>query len=123
MATEYVDNQVAVAHLRNTRIPPRKARFVVDLIRGKRVADAMALLGALNRPSAAPQIERLLKAAVSGVNTGEHPDPQSLTVGRAWVNGGTIIKRWRPRAMGRGNRIRKRTCHVTLVLTAGAPGV
>jgi len=118
MAKNNTDGGVAVARLRHARIPERKARFVVDLIRGKRVGDALAILKHLHRPSAAPQMERLLKSAVAGVDTQKYSDPDELIVGRVWVDGGPIMKRWRPRAMGRAATIRKRTCHVTLVLTA-----
>jgi len=118
MAKKYTEDQVALASLHNVRIPPRKARFVVDLIRGKKVRDAFGILRHVNRPSAAPQVERLLKAAVAGVDKAAHPNPDVLLVGRAWVDGGPMLKRWRPRAMGRAASIRKRMCHVTLVLTA-----
>lgn len=118
MAETYMDNQVSIARLRNARIPERKARFVVDLIRGKSVGEALAILAHLHRPSAAPQVERLLKSAVANVDRGEHPDTDDLVVGRAWVDGGAIMWRWQPRAMGRAARIRKRSCHVTIVLAA-----
>lgn len=118
MAKEYVENQVALASLRNARIPARKARFIIDLIRGKQVSDALAILQHYHRPSAVPQIERLLKSAVSNVNKSDHPNPDLLRIGLAWVDGGPIMRRFRPRAMGRSAPIRKRMCHVTLVLTA-----
>ena len=54
MAKQYAEDQVAMASLRNTRIPERKARFVVDAIRGRTVSEAMAMLRHMNRPSAAP---------------------------------------------------------------------
>ena len=117
MAKQYTEDQVAMASLRNTRIPERKARFVVDAIRGRTVSEAMAMLRHMNRPSAAPQVERLLKSAVSNVSRAEHPDPDVLVVGQAWVDGGPVMKRWRPRAYGRASQIRKSSCHVTLVLT------
>ena len=118
MAKKFMDNQVSVAILRNTRVAERKARFVVDQIRGKTVREAMAILKHINRPSAAPQVERLLKSAVSQVPKAKHPDANALIVGLAWADKGPMMKRWRPRAMGRAVHIKKRMCHVTLVLTA-----
>ncbi len=118
MAKKYKEDQVSVAILRNTRVAERKARFVVDMIRGKSVPEAMAILKHVNRPSAAPQVERLLKSAVSQVPKAKQADAEALRVGLVWVDKGPMMKRWRPRAMGRAVHIRKRMCHVTLVLTA-----
>lgn len=117
MARKQLENQVAVATLRNARVAERKARFVVDLIRGMRVGEATAALRHVNRPSVGPALERLLKSAVSNVDSATYPDTDELVIGRAWVDGGAIAKRWQPRAMGRAAPIRKRSCHVTLVLT------
>ncbi len=117
MSRQYVANQVAVASLRNVRIPERKARFIVDLIRGRSVREAMAWLENYHRPSAVPQIKGLLKSVAANVDKATYPNPDDLTVGLAWVDGGPIMRRFRPRAMGRAAPIRKRMCHVTLVLT------
>jgi large subunit ribosomal protein L22 len=122
MARKYGIQEVASARLRFTRIPPRKARFVVDLIRGRKVGEAFALIAHLYRPSASPQIARLLKAAVAGVDKAAHPDPDDLYIAGAWVDVGPTLKRWQPRARGMASPIRKRTCHVTLVLSDQAAG-
>lgn len=106
---------VSTASARFQRVSPRKARYVCDLIRGMTVAEAQAALSLIHRPSAVPIIARLLKSAVAN---SQHPDADELVVGRIWVDGGPMLKRWRPRAFGRAARIRKRMSHITIQLTA-----
>lgn len=110
---------VSSASARFQRVSPRKVRQVAELIRGKTVAEAEAVLALTQRPSAAPIVERLLKSAVAN---SQRADTEELLVGRVWVDGGPVLKRWRPRAYGRAGRIRKRTSHITIQLTETVGG-
>lgn len=105
----------AKAVLRYVRVAPRKARLVVDLIRGKNAAEALTILKFTSR-HAARVIEKVLKSAVANAAQKEMGDVDDLWVSRALVDGGPVMKRMQPRAMGRANIIRKRTSHITLVL-------
>lgn len=110
---------VGQARLTYGRFGPRKARLLADLIRDKTVREAMQTLTFAVKPSTQPSMLRLLKAAVAAVDRDVYTDAQvnSLVVGEVTVDDAAIIKRFRPRAMGRMNRIRKRTSHITLRLT------
>lgn len=116
MDNELKEKYVAVAKAKFLRIPPRKARLVADMIRGKTVREALNILAVTPKPSAIPAIRRLLKSAAANVDRHEHPDPEGLFVERILVDGGPTMKRIQPRAMGRAFRIRKRTCHLTVAL-------
>lgn len=105
----------AKAKLRYLRVAPRKARLVVDQIRQKSVVDAENILEFSQR-AVARNILKLLKSAVANADM-KGLDVDSLRVSQVWVDGGPIIKRYRPRAMGRASRIYKRTSHITLVLS------
>lgn len=107
----------ATATVRHIRITPRKARQVVDLIRGKRVGDAISILN-FTPLHAARIVKKLLDSAVANAEQKKVGDLDSLTVAKAYVNQGVTMKRMRARAMGRGNVIKKRTSHITLVLSA-----
>lgn len=107
----------ATATARHIRITPRKARQVVDLIRGKRVGDALSIL-TFTPLHAARIVKKLLDSAVANAEQKKVGDLDSLTVAKAYVNQGVTMKRMRARAMGRGNVIKKRTSHITLVLSA-----
>lgn len=109
---------VSEATARFVRVPPRKARYVADLIRGKTVAQAFHILRFTVRPSTVPIIERLLKSAVANVDKKEHPDTDSLIVARINIDGGPMLKRYQPRAMGRACIIRKRSSHISVTLMA-----
>lgn len=95
------------------RIAPRKARLVIDLIRGRAVDDALAALS-LCRKGAAPVIRKVLVSAMA--NTGPQVKPEGLVVSSAYVDEGPTLKRYMPRAMGRATPIRKRTCRITIVV-------
>lgn len=100
---------------RYIRIAPRKVRLVVDLIRGKQVGEALAILK--HTPKAAsPVVEKVLKSAIANAEHNFEMDVNSLVVGQVFVDQGPTLKRFRPRAMGRASRIHKRTSHVTVVL-------
>ncbi len=108
-------NKTAKAYLRYARISPRKVCIVLDLIRGKKVDTAMAILQ--NTPkSASEYIIKLLKSAVANAEHNFNMDPEKLYVSECFVCPGPTLKRIRPRAQGRANRILKRTSHVTLAV-------
>src|SRR5947208_10348592 len=100
------------------RITPRKARLVVEHIRGRTVPEARTVLAFTER-NAAREIEKLLKSAVSNAEANHNLIGDDLVVKSAYVDEGPMIKRWRARARGRAARIRKRTCHITLTLVPG----
>lgn len=105
----------ARAVLRYVRVAPRKTRLVIDLIRGKNVQESIAILTHLPR-SAAKVVKKLLHSAVANAEQ-KNMNVDELKVATAYVNQGPTLKRFRARAMGRGNVIRKRTSHITLVLS------
>ena len=107
----------ASATVRHIRITPRKARQVVDLIRGKMVGDPINIL-AFTPLHAARIVKKLLDSAVANAELKKVGDLDTLKVAKAYVNQGVTMKRMRARAMGRGNVIRKRTSHITLILSA-----
>lgn len=105
----------AKAVARNIRIASRKVRLVVDLIRGKQVGEALAILK--HTPKAAsPVVEKLLKSAIANAEHNYEMDPNKLVVSKIFVDQGPTLKRFRPRAQGRASRIHKRTSHITVVL-------
>lgn len=95
------------------RVSPRKAGDMARLIRGKKVAEARAIL-ALSPRAAAKVVGKVLDSAVANAENNNDMNAEDLYVVQAYVNGGPIIKRFRPRAMGRASRIRKRTSHITV---------
>lgn len=105
------------AILRYERISPRKARLVGDLIRGKNVDEALNIL-ALTPKAGARLIEKVLRSAVAnGQETGGVKDPDAMWVSEVQINEGPMLKRFMPRARGRATKIRKRTSHITVVLS------
>src|SRR6478735_1699143 len=98
----------AKALANHVRIAPRKAQLVVDLIRGKKVGEAIAILR--HTPKAAsPIIEKLLNSAIANAEHNYQMDVNNLVVTQVFANQGPTMKRFRPRAMGRASRINKRT--------------
>jgi large subunit ribosomal protein L22 len=95
------------------RVAPRKARLVVDLIRGRNVTDALNALG-LCRKRAAHPVRKILVSAMANAKASDKPE--ELVVRRAFVDEGPMLKRYMPRAMGRATIIRKRTSRITIVL-------
>ncbi|NLM84205.1 MAG: 50S ribosomal protein L22 [Clostridiales bacterium] len=105
----------AKAHLRYARISPRKVKIVCDLIRGKDVKTAQAIL--MQTPKAASELLlKLLRSAVANAENNHNLDPDNLYVSETYANPGPIIKRIMPRARGSANRINKRTSHITVVV-------
>ncbi len=105
----------AKAVARYVRVSPRKARLVVDLIRGKSVPEAQAILRFTPR-GAAEVVEKVLNSAVANAEKNLHVRGDELVVGTTFVDEGPTIKRIRPRAQGRAFRINKRTSHITVVV-------
>ncbi len=95
------------------RVSPRKAGDAAAMIRGKRVAEAKAIL-ALSPRNAAKLVGKVLDSAVANAENNDNLDADDLYVVAAYANPGPTIKRFRPRAMGRASRIRKRTSHITV---------
>lgn len=105
----------AKAHLKYARISPRKVSIVLNLIRGKNVAEAMAILK--NTPkSASEYLTKLLGSAVANAENNFNMDASKLYVSECFVCPGPILKRIQPRAQGRAFRILKRTSHVTITV-------
>ena len=105
----------AKAIARHVRISPRKARIVVDQVRGKSVPAARDILRFINR-GAAEVVEKTLNSAVANAENLHHVRPETLVVKAAFVDEGPTLKRIRPRAKGSAARIRKRTSHITIVV-------
>lgn len=108
--------QKAKAVARYVRIAPRKVRLVVDLIRGKEVGEAIAILRHTPK-SSTPVLEKLLNSAMANAENNYQMDVNNLVISEAYVDEGPTLKRFRPRAQGRASRINKRTSHITIVLT------
>lgn len=111
----------AKAVAKQVRIAPRKVRLVVDLIRGKQVGEAIAILR--HTPKAAsPVVEKLLNSAIANAEHNYEMEPDNLVISEVFVDEGVTLKRFRPRAMGRASRINKRTSHITVVVTEKKEG-
>ena len=124
--TETVEERPEVrASAQYLRVTPRKARLVVEHIRGRTVPEARTVLAFTPR-AAAREVEKILASAVANAEANHGLLGDDLIVSAAYVDEGPMIKRWRARARGRVARIKKRTCHVTIRLapveTDGAPG-
>ena len=109
--------EVSLAILKNVPTSPRKMRYVVDMVRGMEVFKALGVLKFSNK-AVAQRIEKLLLSAISNW---EQKNERKAETGELYiktisVDGGSMLKRLRPRAQGRGSRIRKRSNHVTLVV-------
>jgi len=121
MAAIADDRQRVKAQAKWVRMSARKARIVLDHIRGRTVPEARTILAFTPR-AAATEIEKVLRSAVANAEANTGLDGDELVVEAAYADEGPTLKRWRPRARGRVNRIRKRSCHVTLILSeAPAP--
>lgn len=105
----------AKAVVRFSRIAPRKARQVIDMIRGKRVSDAQTILKFTPR-FAAEVIGKVLNSAVANAENNHSMNRDSLYISEAYVDQGPTMKRYMPRAQGRASAIHKRTSHITIVV-------
>ena len=97
-------------------MPARKARVVLDHVRGRTVPEARTILAFTPR-AAALEIDRVLRSAVANAESAHALDGDELLIVEAYADEGPTLKRWRARARGRVNRIKKRTCHITVVLS------
>ena len=105
----------AKAIAKTVRIAPRKARLVADLIRGKKIGEAYAILRNTDK-KASEIIEKVLMSAVANADHNLSLDVNTLFVKEAFVNEGRTLKRFRARAKGSASRINKRTSHITVVV-------
>ena len=110
----------SIARVRHIRITPQKARRVVDLVRGKNVQEALAILKFAPQAASEP-IFKLVASAIANArvkadNENLRLNEDELVIARAFVDEGATLKRFRPRAQGRAFRINKRTSHITIVL-------
>ncbi len=105
----------AKAQSKMVRISSRKVKLVIDLIRGKALGEAIAILK-LTPKAASPVVEKLLMSAVANAEHNYNMDVESLFVKEIYVGEGPTLKRFRPRAQGRATQILKRTSHITVVV-------
>jgi len=104
------------AVLKNLRISPQKVRLVVDLVRGKPVQTALDILKLTNKGSSGA-LSKLLRSSISNATNRATVDVDRLVVSEVFVDGGSALKRWTPRAQGRATPIKKRYSHVTMVVS------
>ena len=97
------------------RISPRKARLVADLVRGKGVEEALNILAFTNK-AFAKRLTKLINSAMANAQSNTKMDVDTLWIKRIYVDGGPMLKRFIPRAMGRATMIRKRMSHITVIL-------
>jgi len=110
----------ARAQARYVRVTPMKARRVIDLIRGMNAADAQAVLKFAPQAASEP-IGKVLDSAIANATNNHAMDARGLVVSAAYVDEGPTMKRIRPRAQGRAYRIRKRSSHITVIVSDGVP--
>ncbi len=107
----------ATARVRYLNIAPMKTRRVVDMIRGLPAAEAQAIL-TFSPQAASEPVGKVLASAIANAQNNYSLDPRTLVISEAYVDEGPTAKRFRPRAQGRAYRIRKRSSHVTIVVTS-----
>ena len=104
------------AVLRYSRMSSYKVREVLDLVRGMELSRALEILDHTER-AAAEVVAKLVRSAAANAEHNEGIDPEELYIATAYADEGATLKRWRPRARGRATRIRKRTCHITVIVS------
>ena len=113
-----------IAKARHIRMSPKKVRLIVDLVRGMDVDKASAQLRFYRKAAARP-VSKLLDSAIANAEHNFKLSAGNLYIKKATVDGGPVLKRWRARAFGRAAGIKKRSCHITIVLeersVAGSP--
>tara|TARA_E500000178_G_scaffold196465_1_gene194502 strand:- start:1565 stop:1903 length:339 start_codon:yes stop_codon:yes gene_type:complete len=107
------------AYLKGTRLSPQKAGLVADQIRGKRVDQAMDFL-IYDKQKSSSVIKKLLESAIANAENNSNSDIDKLSIKSIIVNQGMRLKRMKPRARGRADRIIKPTCHIEIILTEDA---
>ena len=105
----------AKAIARTVGVTPRKARLVVDLVRGKTVTEALEILSILNKSAVTP-VTKVLKSAVANATNNFNMDESSLYIKEAYVDDAIRMRRYLPRAKGSASGLVKRTCHITIVV-------
>ena len=105
----------ARAVAKNVRLTPRKARLVIDLVRGKNVKEALGLLANTNRAASEP-VSKLIKSAAANAVNNFGMDEDSLYIAQIWANDGLRMKRYLPRAKGSASGLVKRNCHLYVVV-------
>ena len=111
----------AIARATYVRVTPMKARRIIDLIRGKDAQGALAMLKFAPQAASEP-VAKVLASAIANADHVAGRDRGMLWVRRAWVDEGPTLKRFRPRAQGRGYRINKRTSHITVIVSDDSEG-
>ncbi len=119
MSTTTTEYPTAVAKARFVRVSPTKARRVIDLVRGKPVADALDILRWAPQAASEP-VAKVIASAAANAQNNDGLDPSTLVVATIHADEGPTAKRIRPRAQGRAFRIRKRTSHITVILESRA---
>ena len=104
------------ATAKRLQISPQKARLVVDQVRGKQVSDALDILSFSNRKGAV-LVRKVLESAIANAENNEGADIDELKISEVFVNEGMTMKRIKPRAKGRADRILKRSSHITVTVT------
>ena len=100
---------------RQIRMSPQKVRLVLDVVRGKPVVEALAILQFLNKRAALP-VAKAVHSAVANAENNFNMDREYLVISQTYADAGRTAKRWRPRARGRVNQILKRSSHITIVV-------
>ncbi|MGA9376787.1 MAG: 50S ribosomal protein L22 [Mycobacterium sp.] len=118
--TTTIEYPSATAVARFVRISPTKARRVIDLVRGKSVAEALDILRWAPQDASEP-VAKVIASAAANAQNNDGLDPSTLVVATIHADGGPTAKRIRPRAQGRAFRIRKRTSHITVIVESRPP--
>jgi large subunit ribosomal protein L22 len=121
LAVAEQERETVRAQARYVRCSARKARLVLEHIRGKPAVEARSIL-AFQPRAAARDAGKVLASAIANAENNAGHDEDDLIVWAAYADEGPTLKRWRARARGRVNRIRKRTCHITITLAVAQPG-
>jgi large subunit ribosomal protein L22 len=109
------ESLTARASARYLRVSPRKARRIIDIVRGTKAVSALDVLR-FDEHAASEDVYKVVASAVANAEHNQQLDRDSLWISEAFVDEGPTLKRFRPRAQGRAYRIRKRTSHVTVVV-------
>jgi large subunit ribosomal protein L22 len=121
LAVAQTERETVRAQARYVRCSARKARLVLEHIRGKPAVEARSILAFQTR-AAARDAGKVLASAIANAENNSGHDEDDLIVWAAYADEGPTLKRWRARARGRVNRIKKRTCHITITLAVAEPG-
>lgn len=113
LTSSVIANPTARATAKHVRVTPMKARRVVDLVRGKRVEDALDILRFAPQAASEP-VAKVVASAAANAENNLGLNPATLVISTAYVDEGATMKRFQPRAQGRAFRIRKRTSHITI---------